>query len=235
MPLPLVLSVPHAGTAIPQEVSAINRLSLAEIEHDGDEGAAEIYLPLESAVAAMVSTPIARAFVDQNRSADDFRKDGVVKTHTCWDVPIYSRPLTTLEVRQLLAKYYEPYHRKLTASARQAQLGLDCHTMAAIAPPIGPDSGQRRPRICLGNDHGSSCPARTLEHLAHHLALAFDCEVALNRPFAGGYITRSRPGDIPWVQLELSREPWLQYAAKREKLIQALKLCWLEIQGSSPD
>jgi N-formylglutamate deformylase len=139
-PLPLVLSVPHAGTAIPEEVSAINRLSLAEIEQDGDEGAAEIYLPLESEVAAMVSTPIARAFVDQNRSSDDFSKDGVVKTHTCWDVPIYIRPLTTVEVRQLLAKYHEPYHLKLNAGARQALLGLDCHTMAAVAPPIGPGS-----------------------------------------------------------------------------------------------
>lgn len=221
-PLPLVLSVPHAGTAIPQEVSALNRLSLAEIKQDGDEGAAEIYLPLATEVAAMVSTPIARAFVDQNRSADDFRTDGVVKTHTCWDIPIYGRPLTTSEVQQLLVKYYRPYHRKLADSARQAQLGLDCHTMAAIAPPIGPDPGQQRPRICLGNDHGSSCPAKTLERLAHHLALAFDCEVALNQPFAGGYITRSRPGKIPWMQLELNRESWLPFDTKRKLLLQAL-------------
>jgi formiminoglutamase len=231
-PLPLVLSVPHAGTAVPEEVSSINRLSRAEIEQDGDEGAAAIYLPLESEVAATVSTPIARAFVDQNRSADDFRKDGVVKTHTCWDVPIYRRPLTGAETEQLLQEYYKPYHRMLAASARRAQLGIDCHTMAAVAPPIGPDSGQPRPRICLGNNHGDSCPNDWLGTLGRSLAMVFECEVRLNEPFAGGYITKSRPGSIPWIQLELSRESWLSYAAKRENIAQALRLFWLEIQAS---
>jgi hypothetical protein len=46
--------------------------------------------------------------------------------------------------------------------------------------------------------------------------------VALNQPFAGGYITRSRPGNIPWIQLELSREAWLPFDTKRELLQQAL-------------
>lgn len=235
MPLPLVLSVPHAGREIPPEVSDINLLSPAEIEADGDEGAAEIFLPLKTEVAALVTTPFARAYVDHNRSADDLRKDGVVKTHTCWDVPIYRRPLSNAEIEQLLEEYYRPYHRMLADSATQARLGVDCHTMAAVAPPIGPDPGQPRPRICLGNGHGKTCPANWLEALAHCLAHAFNSEVNLNKPFAGGYITRSRPGGIPWIQLELSREQWLPYTDKREKLHQAFSHFAREIQHGPPE
>jgi len=220
--LPLVLSVPHAGTSVAAEVREICLLSLDDIEQDGDAGAAEIYRPLEAEVAALVTTPIARAIVDQNRAADDFSYDGVLKTHTCWRVPIYSRTLTADEIQLLLESHYKPYHAALVAATRDAQLGIDCHTMAAVAPPVAPDAGQQRPRICLGNSHGKSCPDQWLKEMARSLAHCFGCEVAQNTPFAGGFITRSSPGDIPWMQLELSRDPWLPPAEKRDKVLQAI-------------
>ena len=89
---PLLLSVPHAGLTIPSEVANLCLLTKNEIIEDGDEGAAEIYLPLENEVSALVTTVVARAIVDMNRAEDDRGKDGVVKTHTCWDVQIYSEP-----------------------------------------------------------------------------------------------------------------------------------------------
>jgi hypothetical protein len=92
--LPLLVSVPHAGLAIPPEVAALNRLTAQEIAEDGDVGAREIYGELAPYVAAFVISDIARAFVDLNRAEDDIRKDGVIKTHTCWDVPVYERPLS---------------------------------------------------------------------------------------------------------------------------------------------
>ena len=45
--------------------------------------AAAIYCPLEQYVGAFVTIDIARAIVDLNQAEDDFRKDGVIKTHTC--------------------------------------------------------------------------------------------------------------------------------------------------------
>ena len=89
MTLPLLLSVPHAGLRVPPEVQAICTLSEADIIKDGDEFAREIYAPLETEVAAFLTTDIARAVVDLNRAEDDFHKDGVIKRHTCWDVPVY--------------------------------------------------------------------------------------------------------------------------------------------------
>ena len=70
MTLPLLLSVPHAGLAVPPEAEPYCVLSEREIVEDGDEGAAEIY-DLESAVVAFHTTDIARAIVDMNRPEDD--------------------------------------------------------------------------------------------------------------------------------------------------------------------
>jgi N-formylglutamate amidohydrolase len=220
--LPLLLSLPHAGLGVPPEVAAINRLGEEDIRRDGDEQAAAIYRPLRERVAAFVDTEVARAFVDANRAEDDIRRDGVVKTHTCWDVPIYTEPLGGERTRLLLERYHRPYHRGLVREAGGVGLGLDCHTMAAAGPPVGPDPGRPRPRLCLGDLEGASCDGRWTAALARCLAEAFGEEVRVNDPFRGGWITRSRPGGIPWLQLEISREPWIPAAAKSAALARAL-------------
>ena len=56
MTLPLLLSAPHAGLIIPPEVQDLCALSKEEIIEDGDEGAAEIFFPLQKEVSALVTT-----------------------------------------------------------------------------------------------------------------------------------------------------------------------------------
>jgi formiminoglutamase len=220
--LPLLISVPHAGLWIPPEVASYCVLDTEDIVRDGDEGARETY-DIAEEVAAYVTTDVARAIVDMNRPEDDRSVDGVVKTHTCWKVPIYSEALPEWLITGLLERYYRPYHRQLNELAGpEVRLGLDCHTMAAIGPPIGPDAGVRRPAVCVGNA-GGTCPQAWLESLGECLARALDHQVELNEPFAGGYITRSRPGGIPWVQLELSRDPFFSPEEKRGRLLRALR------------
>jgi formiminoglutamase len=85
--------------------------------------------------------------------------------------------------------------------------------MLPVGPTIAPDTGAVRPAICLGDVRGTSCPRETTEKLADCLRQAFDLpasEVTINRPFAGGYITRtygSQP--LPWIQVELNRALYL--------------------------
>lgn len=206
--LPLLVSVPHAGLTMPPEVADLNRLTPTEIAEDGDEGAGEIYAPLEHAVMRFVTSDIARAFVDLNRAEDDLRKDGVVKTHTCWEVPIYTTPLAADLVERLLVLYHRPYHRRLSAAAGSGLLlGVDCHTMAAKGPPVGPDVGQPRPDVCIGDGSGA-CPRDWAELLVECFRQRFPGEVTLNQPFSGGYITRHHGTEMPWIQIELSRGPF---------------------------
>jgi formiminoglutamase len=89
--------------------------------------------------------------------------------------------------------------------------------MAAIGPTIGPDTGTRRPMICIGNGGHTTADRETAERLAVCFREAYDLpfeEVTINQPFSGGYIVRrhgNRP--LPWIQIEMSRalylaEPW---------------------------
>jgi N-formylglutamate deformylase len=220
--LPVLVSVPHAGLAVPEELQALNRLIAPQIARDGDQGAAQAYLPLLPHVDYLAVAPVARAFVDMNRAPCDVRRDGVVKTHTCWDEPIYAEPLPRSLIATLIERYHQPYHERLARHASGRVLGLDCHTMAANGPPVGPDPGQPRPRVCLSDGDGASCPWAWFERLAGCLEETIG-DVSLNAPFRGGYITRSRPGGIPWIQVELSRAPFMSWEEKHLAVLEALR------------
>lgn len=222
MTLPLLLSVPHAGLRVPAQVQELCLLSEAQLARDGDEGAAEIY-DLSDEVEACVSADVARAIVDLNRAPDDIRADGVVKTETCFEEPVYREPLDRDTIEVLLRDHYHPYHRRLSeACGPPVRLGIDCHTMLAVGPPIGPGAGLARPRICLGNADGT-CEGVWLESLARCLRAEFGDDVALNDPFRGGYIIRRHSSELPWVQLEMSRAPFATNGEKRRRLLAALR------------
>jgi len=221
MTLPLLISVPHAGLEVPPEVRDACILTPEEIAADGDEGAAEIYA-IEPDVTAFVTTHVARAFVDQNRSEDDRRKDGVVKTHTCWDVPVYREPLGADVVERLLARYHRPYHARLRQRAPDVVFGLDCHTMAAHGPPVGPDPNAERPPICLSNADGT-CSAAAIESLAEELQRSLGVEPSINVPFQGGWIVRSHARELPWIQVEFSRAAWTSPAEKRRAFMAGVR------------
>jgi N-formylglutamate amidohydrolase len=217
----LLLSVTHAGTWVPPGAKEICVLTEEEIIKDGDEGAAEIYLPLERDVRTLVTTDVARAVLDMNRSLDDRTKDGVVKTHSCWGIPVYSGILSEERVEALINNYYIPYHARLSECTEGIVLGVDCHTMAAKAPPVAPDPGMERPVVCLSNA-GFTCPRDWIDSLAESFEFVFEKEVRINDPFRGGYIIRSHAKELPWVQLEISRAPFLSNEEKNQRVLEAL-------------
>lgn len=227
--LPLGLSVPHAGLDVPEEVASLCILTPAQIAADGDEGAAAIYGPLEADVTVFRTSPVARAVVDLNRAPDDFRADGVIKTHTCWNEPVYREAPDAQTARRLIETWHTPYHATLSAWAARDDLlaAVDCHTMAAQGPPVGPDPGVERPAACIGNAHGASCPDAWAEALARCLAETLGAPVTVNEPFAGGFVTRHHGREMPWLQLELSRTPRLGVAQKTAAVRAALA-AWCE-------
>ena len=223
MTLPLLVSVPHAGLRVPPEVEPLCALTPAEVADDGDGGAAEIYA-IEAEFGAFVTTDVARAVVDMNRARDDIRADGVVKTHTCWNVPVWHRPLSQAEIGDLLDTYHRPYHQRLTELGRSSEqvLGVDCHTMAATGPPLGPDPGVERPWVCLSNGDGT-CPPEWIESLRECFQEQLEGPVTINDPFRGGYIARFHAAEMPWVQIELSRAPFMPDEGKRQVVLAALR------------
>jgi formiminoglutamase len=232
--LPFLVSVPHAGLAVPPEVQDICILTPEQIYADSDGGAAEIYYDLKNSVEAFISSEVARAIVDLNRAADDFRKDGVIKTHTCYDVQVYSEFPSQELINQLLSDYYHPYHQQLEVLSDNSKIkvGIDCHTMAAVGPPIGPDAGKERPLVCISNAD-STCPDEWLYELGNCFKKVFHREqVNINEPFKGGYIIRSHSTKLPWLQIELSRTEKLPNTGKKRGISRALTDWSKDVFGS---
>ncbi len=225
MTLPILVSVPHAGLEVPSELREFNALTEEEIAADGDVGAAQIY-DYADRVRHFVTTPIARAFVDINRAPADVRKDGVVKSHTCWDVPVWTRRPSDELFARVLARHHAPYHARLTALAGDAVVAVDCHTMAAFGPPVAPDPGQERPLACIGIGEGT-CPRPWAEALAKHLRQHLSGRITINDPFRGGYVIREHAREMPWLMLELSRSDEVSNAAKHQAVFAAFE-AWLD-------
>lgn len=222
MKLPFLVSLPHAGLDVPEELEDYCILSHNEIVKDGDEQAWEIYSELEALAESFQTTNIARAFVDLNRAPDDIRLDGVVKTHTIFNQPIYDRPLPDALIKTLIKKYWMPYHEGLTRlSSHGVKLGIDCHTMASVGPLVGPDTGKPRPAVCLSNAYGT-CPEQWIQIMKDCFESTIKDEVRINDPFAGGHIIRSHGNEIPWIQIEISRGDFMSIPQKREGVITAL-------------
>lgn len=226
--LPVLVSIPHGGTGVPPELADRVRIGPNDILADGDAFTGEIY-DVADCVGLQLKAEIARAFVDLNRAEDDLppgNPDGVVKSHTVFQKPIYleDRQPDAALIERLLERYHRPYHGRIREALSDGRYGielaLDCHSMLAVGPEISPDPGQTRPAVCLGNRNGGSCPPETLDSLADCFRRVFglgESDVALNRPFSGGYITRTYGGDlVPWIQIELSRGLYMQGPAIAE-------------------
>ena len=219
--LPIAVSNPHAGPYIPSIVREFCKLTPEENAAAGDEGAARIYTPLRDVVECYTSTPVSRAIVDMDRAPKDFSRDGVIKTHTCDDFEIYRRKLPEMVQDELLGTEYHPYHERLTDCSNWGlKLGVDCHTMASTDTTDESD----RPPVCLGDLDGKSLPKGWMNKLVKAFTEAFECTVAVNTPFSGGYIVQRHHKDMPWFQLQLSRAPFLSDEEKSRCVIQALNL-----------
>jgi formiminoglutamase len=227
---PLLISIPHGGDTIPPEVAERVGITGREIFYDGDALTREIY-GFGIRVDAVIETPIARAIVDVNRVYDDrppANPDGVVKTVTTGGTPVYREGMFPDDalVEDLLQRYYFPYHERLgdLLANRNIRLALDCHSMLKRSPAASDRPGESRPLICLSNQGDrdgmpvrgrghATCPPEWIRALAESLGQAFAGvgRVAINDPFAGGYILQhhyEREG-IPWIQIEINRKLYL--------------------------
>lgn len=218
--LPFLITVPHGGTRIPDFLADRIALTPKDVFDDIDACTREIY-DLSELVMEWKDTDIARPVVDLNRDPQNRPPqytDGVVKSHTCMNVPVYDpqRPIDDALTEDLLRRYYAPFHAEIESvvtSRTDLRLAFDCHTMSETAPPVAAEPGKPRPTFCLGNQYGDTCPNTVAETLARCIRKVFELEeeeVTLNEPFAGGYITKTYGNKpIPWIQIEMNRKLYL--------------------------
>jgi N-formylglutamate amidohydrolase len=228
---PLVFNSPHSGRVYPQAFLAASKLDAMTLRRSEDAYVEELFGFVAGMGAPLLFAHFPRAYLDVNREPYELDpaliRDGLPHYANTQSVrvvgglgtiarivsesdEIYREPLSLVAALERINRLYTPYHDTLKALLTEAHqaFGLavlvDCHSMPSN--PIA-DQGGARPDFVLGDRYGTSCSAE----LTRAAALALKAQgyaVALNKPYAGGYITEhyGRPhAGLHAIQVEINR------------------------------
>lgn len=217
---PLLVSMPHTGTFIPLELK--KRLtSVGLAMPDTDWHLEKLYDFLDDLGASVLVATHSRYVVDLNRPPDNANlypgqdTTPLVPIDTFHREPLYRKGAQPSEgeIAERVAKYWRPYHAKLTEELERLRekfdyaLLWDAHSIFSEVPRFF--SGKLAD-LNLGTADGRACAAGIGEALMKKIA---GYSAVLNGRFKGGYITRTY-GDpangVHAVQLELSEATYMQ-------------------------
>lgn len=223
----LVVHVPHASLAIPDDVAAtlllrgdaLARELLAMTDRYTDE-----LFAFAAPEAARVVFPVSRLVVDPERFERDAdepmaaRGMGAVYERTS-DGRALREPPSPAARAGLLGRFYRPHHAALEAAVAAALdahgrcLVLDAHSFPSAPLPYEDDQDPARPDVCIGTD-AFHTPAR----LRDEAVAAFRSEglvVAVDRPFAGALVPAAhfrREPRVAALMIELNRRLYMHEA-----------------------
>jgi len=217
--VPLLISLPHDGSFIPDDIAARMRPA-ARRSPDTDWHVGRLYEPLAQALGASVLKPWASRYViDLNRPADGHalypgrRETGLVPTIGFDREPLYldGREPDGAEVQRRINEFWHPYHQALAQELARlcAEHGRavlwEGHSIRSRVPMLFEG---RLPDFNLGTATGASCEGALQAQLQGCLESQSRFSFAVNGRFKGGYITRhygNPDADVQAVQLELAQ------------------------------
>jgi N-formylglutamate deformylase len=215
---PLLVSMPHVGTHIPDALARRMTDDACAVP-DTDWHVDRLYDFLGALGAATLQATHSRYVIDLNRPPDSAplypgaANTGLCPTEQFSGQPVYKSGEAPgdAEVQDRLQRYWRPYHDRLSAElqALSARHGIallfEAHTIRSRVPRLFEG---RLPDINLGTADGKSCASDLAALLIETAGEAESYSSILNGRFKGGYITRhyGRPAqNIHAVQLELAQ------------------------------
>ena len=219
---PLLLSIPHAGTFVPEEIQA--HFSTAGLAlPDTDWHLERLYDFARAYNVNLLIASCSRYVIDLNRPPDDTPlytgpTTGLCPTRLFDGRPLY-RPGHTpdaSEIRQRLETYWLPYHTRLreTIDALRRRFGFavvyDAHSICAEIPTLFDGV---LPDFNLGTNEGLSTAA-SLAHQVYSVCKTAGPRFSAveNGRFTGGYITRhyGQPAQgVHALQMELGQRTYM--------------------------
>ena len=231
---PVVFNSAHSGRIYPERFLAMTRLDHLSIRQSEDAWVDELYARAPHLGAPLLRAHFPRAYLDVNREpweldpnmfieplSDRFNTTsprvaaglGTLARVVAENKPIYRERLTLEDAQMRIEGIYHPYHAALQKLLSEAIGGfgvallIDCHSMPRILR-----SGERAaPDIVLGDRYGTTC-APGLVDLVETIFVSAGLKVARNRPYAGGFATRTygRPQHgVHALQIEISRHLYM--------------------------
>lgn len=218
--VPMILSVPHCGTAFPEELRAHFVPELMQAPDDTDWFVHELYNFASEMGITIIHAHYSRWVIDLNRDPeskplyDDGRIITALTTTTdFFGNPIYRSPEfepNAQEIERRRTLYYAPYHEKIREllEERKASFGKvllwDAHSIRHRVPTIQKDVF---PDMILGDNDGQTAHPAFIESALKNLSSGI-YGVNHNHPFKGGQITRSfgKPAvNVNALQLEMNK------------------------------
>ena len=195
--VPVVVSIPHTGTYVPDAIHAEFASSYIRSLPMTDWHLHHLYDFLPAMGITTIYGTYSRFVADLNRPPDDKPlypgryETGFIAQKTFWGEDIYHKPPTQEETKQRRERVHAPYHARLLEllSSRITRFGgvvlIDAHSVASRANLL---HGALTDDIYLGDRDGRSNSGwltAAMEESFRHAGLS----VARNNPYKGGYIT----------------------------------------------
>lgn len=237
---PLLISLPHDGSALPEPIAARMTPS-ARRAPDTDWHVARLYAFARELGASVLVPRYSRYVIDLNRPTDDASLyPGQNTTGLCPTVQFSGEPVylegqapTVEEIAARVEIWWRPYHQALQGELERLRAAhgravlWEGHTIRGEVPFLF--EGRLRD-FNLGTADGTSCSPALQVRLEAALAAQCDYTCIVNGRFKGGYITRhyGRPDDgVDAVQLELAQRNYMdedsfEYLPERAAPTQAL-------------
>jgi N-formylglutamate deformylase len=251
----VLVEVPHAGLAIPDQVRAEMNVPQDGVARDADIYVDKLYAGSPAYGASMLSARVSRYVIDLNRAEDDVdlqtvpdhpaprgvQPRGVVWRMTTDGRPLLRRPLTHAQLERRLDLFHRPYHGALRSELKRLQrrfgfaVVLAGHSMPSVGRSIRSERVTRRADVVPGTRGRSSADARLIDLVDAHFRQA-GLTVRHDDPYRGGYTTAhyGRPAEgIHAIQLELNRGLYVHEATGEPKsgAFEALHAVLLELVG----
>jgi N-formylglutamate deformylase len=223
--LPLLISIPHAGTFIPDDIAATMTPD-ARFVDDCDWHLERLYDFAVGLGASMIVPSHARYVVDLNRPPDNENlypgqdTTGLVPVDTFDKAPLY--PAGGLPDADEIARrrdlYWRPYHDALQGEIARLKrehgrvLLWEAHSIRSQVPRFFEG---RLPDFNLGTANGASATPGLAEALAACVNAHGGFTAVANGRFKGGYITRQYgvpDTGVQAVQLELAQITYMEEA-----------------------
>ncbi len=220
--IPLLVSMPHVGTDIPDEIAA--RLTPAALPRtDTDWHLEQLYSFLDEMGASTIAARWSRYVIDLNRPPENTNlypgqdTTGLCPLDTFGSAPLYlegTQP-DEAEVKLRLARHWQPYHSQLRAElerllALHGKVVLwDAHSIASVVPRF---FDGKLPDLNFGTADGKSCAAGMQDAIVNVARGQDDFTVAVNGRFKGGHITRfyGQPAsNVHAIQLEMCQSVYM--------------------------
>ena len=220
--VPLLISVPHAGTFVPESIA--RRFSLAGSHlADTDWHVEKLYDFASELGVSMLVANYSRYVVDLKRAPDSASlyeatpTSPVCPTMTFGGERIYvvgGEP-DPAEVAARVAQYWRPYHQRIAEELSRLRemhgyaLLWDAHSIASEVPSL---FGGVLPEFNFGTRDDASCPRAIADQLLDLVVTDGKFGAVLNGRFKGGYITLnygSPAQAVHAVQLELARRVYM--------------------------